>query len=59
MQLVGDYRGNIARDRINEKLEEGWNVVAMTSYNDFDDSRVIVVYQADESESKEEEESEE
>lgn len=56
MQLVADYRGNIARDKINEKLEEGWNVVAMTSYNYFDDSRVIVVYQADESELEEESE---
>ena len=59
MQLVGDYRGDTARDRINEKLEEGWAVVAMTSYNDMGESRVIVVYQADESELKEEEESEE
>lgn len=48
MQLVGDYRGDTARDRINEKLEEGWFVVAMTSYKDMDESRVIVVYQADE-----------
>ncbi len=47
MQLVEDYRGDIARDRINEKLEEGWFVVAITSYNDMSESRVIVVYQVD------------
>ena len=48
MQLIENYRGDTAQDRINETLEEGWFVVAMTSYNDMGESRVIVVYQADE-----------
>ena len=45
MQIVEEYSSFLAQERIASKQNNGWYVVTMTTYNDHGSPRTIVVYQ--------------